>query len=177
MNNLYIADSLDTVVREVTHSTGKISTFAGMALKFGFSGDGGAATSAKLDAPTGVGVDSMGDVFISDTLNNRIREVTGGIITTAAGNGTRGFSGDKGPATSAELNTPTGAAAMDGTTVFFSDTGNQVIRGLFSGPPPVLPQTDWAILLPFGMIALLGGFLFLVQRRRRSHKVATATTA
>jgi NHL repeat len=175
LGNLYIADSLDTVVREV-NTAGKISTFAGMAFKFGFAGDGGAATSAKLNAPTGVGVDSLNDVFISDTLNNRVREVTGGVITTAAGNGTRGFSGDKGPGPSAELNTPTGAAAIDGTTVFFSDTGNQVVRGLFTGPAPVLPQTDWAVLLPFGMIALIGGF-FIVQRRRHSHKVAAATTA
>ncbi len=171
--NLYIADTLDTVAREVTASTGKISTFAGQAFKFGYSGDGGAATSAKLNAPSGVGVDSLGDVFISDTANSRIREVTNGHISTAAGNGTRGFSGDGGNATSAELNIPTGAVAFDGTTVFFSDTGNQRVRGLFTGPPPVLAQIDWAIILPLGALGLFGGSFIIVQWRRRNRRQVT----
>ena len=164
--NLYIADTLDTVVREVTKSNGKISTFAGNG-KFGYNGDGVAPTKAELDGPTGVGVDQMGDVYISDTLNNRVREVSAGKISTFAGTGTRGYTGDGGPANAAEINTPTGDVAVNGTTVFFSDTGNERLRGVFAGPPPVLPETQWLIALPLGTIALAGGAFFLVGYRRR----------
>ena len=65
----------------------------------GFSGDGGAATSAQLNQPRGVAVDGFGNVYITDSGNNRIRKVTQGVITTVAGNGMSGFSGDGGPAT------------------------------------------------------------------------------
>ncbi len=164
--DLYIADSAYSVVREVT-ATGTIKTFAGTG-SLGYSGDGGPATKAKLSAPTGLGVDSLGDVFISDSGNNRIREVnTGGTISTYAGNGTRGFSGDGGPANKAQLNTPTGSIVMDGKALYFSDTGNQRVRGVFNGPPPVLPETAVAILLPLGGVAVLGGAFVLARRRRR----------
>jgi trimeric autotransporter adhesin len=177
-NNLYIADTLDTVVRKVT-SGGTISTFAGDG-KFGYAGDGGKANSksCELDGPTGVGVDGMGDVYISDTLNNVIREVNAaGNISTFAGNHARDFSGDGGPATSAELNTPTGNIAANATTLFFSDTGNERLRGVFQGPPPVLPETQWAIFLPLGAILLGGGALFLVGFRRRRHADTAASAA
>lgn len=170
--NVYIADTLDTVVREVK-SGGTISTFAGTG-KFGSSGDNGKATKAELNAPTGVGVDQMGNVYISDTLNNRLRKVTGGTITTLAGNGMRGFSGDGGPASSAELNTPTGNVAVDATGVYFSDTGNERLRGVYTGPPPVLPETQWVILLPLGTILLAGGAFFLVGVRCRRHAQTAA---
>ena len=170
--NLYIADTLDTVVREVNFADTKITTFAGDG-KFGYSGDGGTATKAELNGPTGVGVDQMGNVYISDTLNNRVREVTGGKINTLAGNGTRGFSGDGGPANAAEINTPTGNVAVDASAVYFADTGNERLRGVFTGPPPVLPETQWLILLPLGTILLAGGAFFLVGYRRR-HSTQTA---
>jgi LPXTG-motif cell wall-anchored protein len=171
LGNLYIADTGNTVVREV--SGGKISTFAGNG-KLGYSGDGGPATKAELDGPTGVGVDGSGDVFISDTLNNRIREVIGSTITTYAGNGTRGFTGDGGAATSAELNTPTGNVAANSTAVYFADTGNERVRGVFTGPPPVLPQTNVLIFLPIGAGLILAGGSVLVIRRRR--KLAPTVT-
>ena len=102
-------------------------------------------------------MDQLGDVYISDTLNNRVREVNaGGTIITAAGNGTRGYNGDLEAATSAELNTPTGAVALDGQYVFFSDSGNQRVRDISSGPPPVLPETDLAFLFPIAVL-LIGG--------------------
>src|SRR5947209_8409144 len=83
-----------------------ISTIAGTGTA-GFSGDGGPATSATLMAPTGVAVDAGGDVFIADVNNGRIRKVTpDGLISTFAGTGTAGFSGDGGQATSAQLNNP-----------------------------------------------------------------------
>lgn len=111
-NNLYIADSPDQRVRKVTPA-GIISTVAGTGTA-GFSGDGGAATSAMLNEPFAVAVDSAGDLFILDQLNSRIRKVTpGGIISTVAGTGAFGFSGDGGPATSAGLDSPEGIA-VDG---------------------------------------------------------------
>ena len=94
------------MIREVVKATGDIITVAGNG-NAGYSGDNGPATDAELYA-TGVAVDAAGDLFIADTGNNVIREVvkaTGDIITVA-GNGTRGYSGDNGPATAAELDAP-----------------------------------------------------------------------
>jgi uncharacterized membrane protein YbhN (UPF0104 family) len=103
--NLYIADQGNAVIRRVS-TTGTITTVAGNNA-VGYSGDNGQATNATLYAPAGVAVDGAGNLYIADAGNNRIREVnTSGIITTIAGNGTAGFSGDNGPATSATLNKP-----------------------------------------------------------------------
>src|SRR5207244_4239880 len=124
-------------IRKVTPA-GLISTIAGSGATGsgdgGFSGDGGPATSAKLNNPTGVAVDASGDVFIVDTDNQRIRKVTpAGLISTIAGSGATGsgnggFSGDGGPATSAKLNNPTGVAVDASGDVFIVDTDNQRIR-------------------------------------------------
>ena len=81
--NLFIADTLNHVVREVS-SGGAIATVAGTGIA-GFGGDGASATLAYLDAPTGVAVDSSGNLYIADSHNHRIRKVAGGIITTIAG--------------------------------------------------------------------------------------------
>jgi hypothetical protein len=93
----------------VTTSTGIITTFAGTGSS-GFSGDGGAATSAGLNGPFDVYLDSAGNLYISDSNSHRIRKVTisTGIITTIAGTGSATYSGDNGPATSAALNYPYG---------------------------------------------------------------------
>jgi trimeric autotransporter adhesin len=94
-----------------------------------YSGDGGAATNAGLNYPYAVAVDAAGDLFIADTGNNRIRKVdTNGIITTAAGNGTNGFSGDGGAATNATLNAPSAVTVDAVGDVFFTDAGNSSIR-------------------------------------------------
>jgi hypothetical protein len=165
--HVYIADTGNNRVREVTPSV-LIIAFAGNGTA-GYGGDGGLATGAKLNAPTGVGGDSMGNVYIADTANSRIRKVASGIITTYAGTGVSGFSGDGGPATLAKIASPTGSVASYGTTVFFSDSGNQRVRGVFTGPPPVLPESTYVILLPIsgGLLLLLaGGFVFLRHRRR-----------
>ena len=99
--NLYIADFSNGRVRKVR--AGTISTVAGNGL-FKYGGDGAAATSAFLDQPLGVAADSDGDFYIADTENHRIRKVTSdGTITTVAGTGVQGFSGDEGLATIAEL--------------------------------------------------------------------------
>ena len=95
----------------------------------GYSGDGGAATSAELYNPIGVGFDASGNLYIADYLNNRIRKVTpSGTISTVAGNGTRGYSGDGGTATAAELNYPGGVAFDASGDLYIADAFNNVIR-------------------------------------------------
>jgi len=107
--NLYIADSDNQCIRSVSNVGGLITTVAGNGIS-SFSGDGGPATSAALNYPTGVEVDLGGNLFIADDVNHRIRVVVGGVINTFAGNGTAGYTGDGGPATSARLYNPTGVA-------------------------------------------------------------------
>jgi secreted PhoX family phosphatase len=147
--NLVIADSANDRVRVVAASTGAfygqamtagdIYTVAGDG-SFGFSGDGGPATSAELSFPGGVAVDGAGNLIIADFLNQRIRVVavktgsfygramTAGDIYTVAGDGTKGFSGDGGPATSAELNGPEGVAVDGAGNLIIADTDNERVR-------------------------------------------------
>jgi trimeric autotransporter adhesin len=96
---------------------------------WGFGGDGDQATSANLYTPYGVAVDSAGNLFIADRDNHRIRKVSSsGIITTVAGNGTSGYSGDGGPATSARLNEPIGVAIDSTGSLFIADMYNHRVR-------------------------------------------------
>ncbi|MFZ0319755.1 MAG: hypothetical protein WAL56_11565 [Candidatus Sulfotelmatobacter sp.] len=127
--NIYIADLINCRVRKVTVSTGIITTVAGNG-KCGYSGDGGAATSAELANPSTVAVDKSGNIYIADENNNRVRKVTvsTGIITTVAGNGIAGYSGDGGPATSAEMDDPTAVAVDSSANIYITDTVNQRIR-------------------------------------------------
>lgn len=124
--NLYIADAGDNLIREVS-LTGVIVTMAGSGQE-GFAGDGGLATSAQLDSPSGVAIDADGNLYIADTNNNRIREVSRGVIRTIAGKGTSGFGGDNGAATSAELDRPTALTVDAEGQLDIADTGNQRIR-------------------------------------------------
>jgi sugar lactone lactonase YvrE len=124
--NLYIADTDDNIVREV-NLDGVISTVAGDGEQ-GFGGDGGAATSALLDAPTAVALDSNGNIYIADKHNNRIREVSAGTISTIAGTGVAGFSGDGGAATSAMLAGPSAIAVDSKGNIYIADTDNHRIR-------------------------------------------------
>jgi sugar lactone lactonase YvrE len=125
--NLFIADRSNHRIRKVDTS-GIITTVAGTGVG-GFSGDGGPATAAQLLNPFSVAVDSVGNLFIADIGNLRIRKVDStGIITTVAGTGVAGFSGDGGPATAARLWNPVGVA-VDGTGNFFiADSSNLRIR-------------------------------------------------
>ncbi len=128
--NLYIAHN--NRVRRVT-AGGIITTYAGSGV-FGFSGDGGPATAANFNDPYGVAVDAAGNLYISDTFNHRIRKVSpGGIISTFAGTGTGGFSGDGGPATSAMLYEPRGLALDPGGNLYVADTRNNRVRVISSG--------------------------------------------
>jgi sugar lactone lactonase YvrE len=125
--NLFIADTYNYRIRKVT-AAGIISTVAGNG-KYGSGGDGRSATSAELATPSAVAVDPFGNLFIADSDNNRIRKVTAaGIISTVAGNGTYGFGGDGGPATSAQLAFPSGVAVDPSGNLFIADSYNNRIR-------------------------------------------------
>jgi sugar lactone lactonase YvrE len=125
--NIYIADKANNSIRKVD-TLGTITEFAGTGTA-GYSGDGAQAGAAQLYGPSGVAVDTFGNVYIADTLNNRIRKVdTAGIITTIAGNGTANLSGDGGQATAAQLNNPFGVAVDAERNVFVADTNNNCIR-------------------------------------------------
>jgi trimeric autotransporter adhesin len=127
--NIYIADSFNNRIRMVTKSTGIITTVAGSGLE-GYSGDGGLATSAGLYYPKGVAIDASGNIYIADTDNNRIRMVTKttGIISTVAGSGLEGYSGDGGLATSAGLFCPNDVAIDASGNIYIADTDNNRIR-------------------------------------------------
>ena len=145
--NLYIADN--GRVHKV--SNGVIATVAGNGSS-GFSGDNGPATSAWLSAPCGVAVDSAGNPYIADKGNDRIRRVASGIIATVAGNGTPGFSGDNGPATSAELDEPWAVAVDSAGSVYIADAGNSRIR-LLTPPPPVIESVVNAASYAVGAVS------------------------
>ena len=125
--NMYIADAENNVVRKV-NTAGIVSTVAGNDTA-GYSGDYTPAINARLDSPYSVAVDLIGNLFITDYKNNVIRKVdTDGIITTYAGNGLYGHTGDNGPAASAELNGPAGIAVDTAGNLYIADANNNVIR-------------------------------------------------
>jgi uncharacterized protein (TIGR03437 family) len=134
--NLYIADTYNYRIRKVS-AGGTISTVAGNGTKVS-SGDGGPATAAGLSLPIAIAVDPSGNLWIADFAGNKIRKVSAnGSITTVAGNGTQGFSGDSGPATAAELTYPAGIALDSSGDFFIADNGNGRIREVFASTPSI----------------------------------------
>jgi uncharacterized repeat protein (TIGR01451 family) len=134
-NNLYIADFYDAVIREVNGTTGIITTFAGNWTP-GYSGDGGPATLAELANPNIVRFDPTGNfLVVTDAGNSTVREInmTTNVITTLAGNGTAGYSGDGGPATSAELNQPEAFTFDLQGNLYIGDCLNAVYRKVAAG--------------------------------------------
>jgi sugar lactone lactonase YvrE len=195
--NLFIADANNSRIRRVDAATGVITTVAGTGTE-GFSGDGGPATSASLSGPTGVAVDASGNLFIADFFDNRIRRVdtATGVITTVAGTGASGFSGDGGPATSASLSWPTGVAVDTSGNLFIADHRNHRIRmvdaatsvittvagagptgfgaGSFSGDGG--PATDAQLAEPLDVAVDAAGNLFIADwRSHRVRRVKAAT--
>jgi uncharacterized protein (TIGR03437 family) len=129
--NIYIADSVNSRIRKVA-TNGIITTVAGTATA-GYSGDNGPATAASLSFPTSVVVDTAGNLYIADAGNFVIRKIdTHGIITTFAGTGSEGFSGDGGPAVNAQLDEVNGLAFDAAGNLYLADSGNQRIRKIAS---------------------------------------------
>jgi hypothetical protein len=125
--NLYIADSANQRIRRV-NTQGIISTYAGIG-QSGYTGDGGPATQARLSSPKDIWLDAAGNLYIADFVSSVIRRVdTSGIITTVAGFGLQGFSGDGGLATAATMRFPVGVAADAGGNLLILDSGNYRLR-------------------------------------------------
>ncbi len=185
--NIYIADKSNSVVRKIDTS-GTITTFAGGG-SFGNVGDGGAATEAFLNNPSALAVDGSDNIYFAEQFGYRIRKVdTSGIITTVAGTGTSGFSGDGAAATLANINSPEGLAVV-GTDIYISDTGNQRIRkvdgasgnietvagdGSFNSTGDGGPATDAAISQPKGLAVDGSGNLFIATGSSRIRKIDTS---
>ena len=124
--NIYIADWGNNRLRKISGSN--ITTAAGNGLT-SYSGDSGMAVQAQLNAPNGVAVDAAGNLYVADTLNNAVRQITPkGVITTFAGTGTAGFSGDGSAANKAQLNAPQGVAVDTSGNVYIADSGNYRVR-------------------------------------------------
>lgn len=189
---LYIVDELGQRIRRVDPG-GTITTVAGNGIP-GDGGDDGPATEASLQYPFGAAVDSSGNLYIADTLNNRVRRVTAGIIVTVAGNGTKGFSGDGGPATEASLGWPEDVTVDGAGNLYIADTDNRRIRKVDpSGVITTLagdgtsdfygdggPATNAAMASPKGVAIDAAGNLYIADsgnhRLRRVDPGGTITT-
>jgi sugar lactone lactonase YvrE len=127
--NVYIADATNHRIRKITATTGIINTIAGTGIA-GYSGDGAAATLAKFNAPIGIALDKSGNIYVADNGNNCIRKITvaTGIISTIAGTGTAGFSGDGSTATSAQLYAPYDLTIDTSNNIYIADVSNNRIR-------------------------------------------------
>jgi uncharacterized protein (TIGR03437 family) len=186
--NLYIADTANNRIREVSH--GVISTVAGNGTQ-GFGGDNGPAAGAQLNQPNGVAVDSAGNLYIADLGNNRVRQVSNGVVSTVAGNGTRGFSGDGGPATSAQLYFPEGVAVDSAGNLYIADQWNDRIRKVSNGLIGTVagswfngysgdngPATSAGLSRPSGVAVDSAGNLYIADtNNQRIRKISNAIIA
>jgi sugar lactone lactonase YvrE len=194
--NVFIADTQNNVIRRVDVLTGIITTVAGVQGPGGFSGDAGPALAAQLNQPEGLAVDGLGDLFVADSRNNRIRRIDtqSGVVTTVAGNGVLGFSGDGGAATSAAIQAPLAIAVDAGRNLYIADTNNSRIRRVDAGTQRIAtvagsatsgfagdggPATSAQLNTPRG-IAIDAGNLYIAdtfnQRIRRVDTTGMITT-
>ena len=185
--NVYIADTGNNKIRMVS-STGIIITIAGTGT-LGSSGDGKAATSAQLNTPVGLSVDISGNVYIADRENHKIRMVTSsGIITTFAGTGTKGSSGDGGAAVSAQFNYPCGVSVDISGNVYIADPGNRKIRMVtstgiittFAGTGGLGSSGDGgaavsAYFVPTGVFADISGNVYISDVYNNNIRMVTST--
>ena len=190
--DLFIAESGGNRVRRVDSATGLISLVAGNSEE-GPGGDGGPAKSAQLDHPAGLSLDPHGNLFITDNQNRRIRKVDAksGTITTVAGTGIFGYSGDGGPATEAQLNDPMGVAADGAGDLFIADHNNRRIRKVEAGTGVITtvaglgtsgfggdggPATHSLVFLPNGLAVDGEGNLFIGDTGNHRIRRADART-
>ncbi|MGA2436262.1 MAG: BACON domain-containing carbohydrate-binding protein, partial [Bryobacteraceae bacterium] len=190
--NVYIADTDNDCVRKVD-TGGVITTIAGNETS-GYGGDNGPAADAQLSSPSAVAVDASGNIYIADTGNNRVRRISSGTITTVAGNGTAGFSGDNGAATTAELNAPSGLAVDASGNLYIADVSNNVIRKVSGGVITTIagnatpgfggdngPATSAQLNSPYGVAVDGAGVIYIADtgnnRVRRVANGAIATIA
>ncbi len=139
--NIYLADQLNCKIRKV-NSSGIISTIAGTGT-VGYTGDGGPATAARLYYPAEIRVDKTGNLYFTDSYNYVVRKIsTSGIITTVAGTGTAGYTGDGGPATSARLNQCWGVTLDSCGSFYVTDAFNMVVRRVTALPPSIIVGPD-----------------------------------
>ncbi|MBB5315636.1 NHL domain-containing protein [Tunturibacter empetritectus] len=190
-NNLYLADTHNHRIRRINLATGLITTIAGSIP--GFSGDGAPALSAQLNLPTGLAIDASGNLYLADTGNHRIRKITSttGLITTIAGTGTQGYSGDGAPALSAAIDSPTGIGIDASNNLYLADTHNHSIRKItsstglittiagtglpgFSGD--TAPASAATLALPHGLTADAAGNLYLADTANHRIRRIDATT-
>ena len=187
--NFFIADLYNNRVRKVS-SSGTITTVAGNGQQ-NFSGDGGPAISASLAQPYGIAVDALGNLFVADFGNVRVRKVSAsGVITTIAGNGNPGFSGDGGSAASAQLNYPKGLAVDASANLFIADFGNNLVRkvsasgvittvagnGNFGYTGDGGPATSAELDFPLGVAVDASGNFLIADTNSVIRKVSASTS-
>jgi sugar lactone lactonase YvrE len=129
--DLFIADTSNSVIREVNATTGNISTVAGTGAP-GYNGDSISATAAELNSPWTVSVGADNSLYIADLSNNRVRKVNGGVISTVAGTGSRSFAGDNGPAIAADLDDPASVILNPAGDLYIADSGNNRVRKVYA---------------------------------------------
>lgn len=190
--NLYIADTHNHRIRKINLTTGIVTTIAGTGTA-GFSGDNGSPTSAQLNLPTALAVDPAGNLYIADTQNHRIRKInaTTGTITTIAGDGTQGFTGDTGPATTASIDSPTGIAVDVAGNLYLADTHNHRIRKITAATGQITTiagtgaeaysgdnatATSANLALPHGLTLDATGNLYLADTRNHRIRRIDAVT-
>jgi len=187
--NIFIADFWDNIIREVTPLYG-MTTIAGSPIDtVAYYGDGGLAKNAALWGPKRITVDGSGNIVFSDLLNNRIRKIdASGIITTIAGNGSAGNSGDGGMATAAELSGPVGVVYDHRGNLYITDNGNGLVRKVSPGNVGVeqlfisnnfalLPDPNNGTFSAKGSLALTGNENVLLEVVDMAGKVVYKNTA
>jgi len=188
--NIYIVDAHNNRIRKVTASTGIITTVAGNGTE-GYSGDGGPATSAEISPSGGVAVDVVGNIYFADTQRIRKVAVSTGYISTVAGSGIQGYSGDGGSATSAEMNWPWGVAVDAAGNTYFGDMFNNCIRKVtastgiistvagtgnagFSGDGGL--ATSAKLYYPYGVAVDAAGNIYIADEANDRIRKVTAST-
>jgi uncharacterized protein (TIGR03437 family) len=179
LGNWYVADTANSRVRKAQPG-GNLFTIAGNG-NASYFGDGGAATKGSVNQPEGVAVDSLGNVYIADTLDHAVRKVTpDGVINTLAGTGNPGYSGDGGPAIRARLSEPRGVAVDADGNVYVADSGNNQVRRIDALGTITTVDTGGALSDPRGVAVDRAGNLYIADtgnhRVRRVSPGALVTT-